>query len=342
MTMLSAPARMRLKGLLGTALWPFPTSLTTRCLIRKNQGLVLTFHYVGSPVLRGVGEDLFMPLPEFRRVLDFIAARLNPLPPGEFFRHLGAGTLPERATLITFDDCLHDTCAKALPELSKRGLAACFFCSPGLIAADRTVPSLELMAMCATARPGDYQIRTRRNDSSAIVLHIDSHEARVNAYRRLWPEVLRCSSRQHAELLAQMREDFALDEGIPRSLRLANWSALGTLDSNGMLIGNHTMLHSTVTADGIGQFEADVALAYDLIERRIGSRSRVFCYPYGRKVDHQEGTEEILRKLGTEFAFVTQGGIANPRRSGLLNLHREDASYSASATKLAPLLAFLR
>src|SRR3954462_2180472 len=78
--MLSAPLRMHIKGLLGTALWPFPTSLTTRCLIRKDQGLVLTFHYVGSPVLRGVGEDLFMPLSEFRRVLDFIAARLQPLP----------------------------------------------------------------------------------------------------------------------------------------------------------------------------------------------------------------------------------------------------------------------
>jgi peptidoglycan/xylan/chitin deacetylase (PgdA/CDA1 family) len=109
-----------------------------------------------------------------------------------------------------------------------------------------------------------------------------------------------------------------------------------------MLIGNHTMLHSTITADGAVRFEADVSLAYDAIERRLGPRPRVFCYPYGRKADQGEGAEEILRRLGTEFAFVTQGGIASPRRSGLLNLHREDASYSASATKLAPLLAFLR
>src|SRR5581483_5545053 len=128
--MFSAPVRMRLKSLLGAALWPFPTSLTARALIRKDQGLVLTFHYIGSPVLHGVAEDLFLPLPEFRRVLDFISARLRPLGPAEFFRRLSDGTLPDRATLITFDDCLHDTCAKALPELAKRGLAACFFCSP--------------------------------------------------------------------------------------------------------------------------------------------------------------------------------------------------------------------
>jgi peptidoglycan/xylan/chitin deacetylase (PgdA/CDA1 family) len=332
--MLSAPFRSRVKGFLGTALWHFPTSLATQRLIGKDQGLVLTFHYIGSPVLSGVGDDLFMPLPEFRRVLDFISARLHPLPPLEFFRRLQEGTLPERATLITFDDCLHDTCVKALSELSKRGLAAAFFCCPGLIAADRTVPSVELMWICASARTGEHRVRGDE-------FRISDHASRLAAYQRLWPELLRCPSRQHAALLAQLREEFGIRAEVPRSLRVAHWNTLASLDANGMLVGNHTMLHSTVTADGLPQFEDDVALAFNLIERRLGERPRVFCYPYGRKQD-QAATEEMLQKLGTEFAFVTQGGIASPRRSGVLNLHREDASYSANATKLAPLLAFLR
>jgi peptidoglycan/xylan/chitin deacetylase (PgdA/CDA1 family) len=340
--MLSAPLRRRLKGLLGNTLWPFPTSLATRRLIRDDQGLVLTFHYIGAPILGGVGEDLFMPLPEFRRVLDFIAARLRPLAPPEFLRRLREGTLPERATLITFDDCLHDTCVKAFPELARRGLAACFFCCPGLMADDRGVPSLELMWMCASAAPGRYRVRPSLADTAALRLSIDDHASRVDAYSRLWPEILRCPSRSHAALLAGMRSDFGLDAPLPRRLRLADWNTLATLDEGGMTIGNHTMLHSTVTADSIDQFEADVALAFDMIERRIGPRPRVFCYPYGRKVDQAHGAEQILKKLRTEFAFVTQGGIASPRRSGVLNLHREDASYNVSATKLAPLLAFLR
>jgi peptidoglycan/xylan/chitin deacetylase (PgdA/CDA1 family) len=314
------PFRPYLKSLLGMALWPFPTSLATRCLVRKDRGLVLTFHYIGTPVLPGVAEDLFIPLREFRRVLDFIAARLNPLSPTVFLKCLNEGTLPERATLITFDDCLHETVVQALPELTRRGLTACFFCSPGLIAADRTVPSLELMSICAAARRPDP----------------------VADYRRLWPELLRCPSPDHPALLHRMRQEFGLDAYLPLSLRLARWNTLTALDAAGMFIGNHTMLHSTITADGARQFASDVALAYDMIERHLGPRPRVFCYPYGRRVDQGDGAEDILRKLGTEFAFVTQGGIASPRRSGLLNLHREDASYSAGATKLAPLLAFLR
>lgn len=332
---------MHLKSILGTALWPFPTSLATHCLIGKHQGLVLTFHYIGTPVLPGVGDDLFMALPEFRRVLDFVRARLTPLGPAEFFERMTAGTLPKRATLLTFDDCLHDTVVHAQAEFAKRGLQGCFFACPGLIAADRTVPSVELMWMCANARPGLYRVRTAPG-GAPVELQIGPHESRVAAYRLLWPELLRCPSRAHNALLAGMREDFRLPGALPRSLRLANWSTLAGLGENGMLVGNHTMLHSTVSADGIAQFETDVALAYDLLERRLGRQTRVFCYPYGRKADQEHGTETVLRQLGTDFAFVTQGGIASPRRGGCLSLHREDASYSVHATKLAPLLAFLR
>ncbi len=340
--MLSSPVRMHLKSFLGTALWPFPTSIATQCLLGRHQGLVLTFHYIGSPVLRGVGEDLFVPLAEFRRILDFVTARLTPLGPAEFLERMTAGTLPKRATLLTFDDCLHDTVAQALPEFAKRGLQGCFFACPGLIAADRTVPSLELMWMCANARPGAYRVRTVPAGCASAELELGDHESRIAAYRRLWPELLRCPSRSHSALLAGMREDFQLPGALPRRLRLANWSTLAAMQQSGMLVGNHTMLHSTVTADGIAQFETDVALAYDLIERRLGRQTRVFCYPYGRKADQEQGTEAVLRQLGTDFAFVTQGGVASPRRSGCLNLHREDASYSVHATKLAPLLAFLR
>lgn len=332
---------MHLKSILGSALWPFPTSVATQCLIGRHQGLVLTFHYIGNPILQGVGDDLFVPLAEFRRILDFVTARLAPLGPAEFFERMTAGTLPKRATLLTFDDCLHDTVVQAMPEFAKRGLQGCFFACPGLIASDRTVPSLELMWMCANARPGGYRIRTAPG-GAPIEVAVGAHDSRVAVYRQLWPELLRCPSRGHSALLSAMREDFRLPGALPRRLRLANWSTLAGLDENGMLVGNHTMLHSTVTADGIGQFETDVALAYDLIERRLGRRTRVFCYPYGRKVDQEHGTEGVLRQLGTDFAFVTQGGIASPRRSGCLNLHREDASYSVHATKLAPLLAFLR
>ncbi len=109
-----------------------------------------------------------------------------------------------------------------------------------------------------------------------------------------------------------------------------------------MLVGNHTMFHSTVNADGIEQFTADVDAAYEALEARFGSSPRVFCYPYGRTVDATAATTSRLRRMRTAWGFVTQGGSACASRTGPLNLRREQASYSAGAVKLAPLLATLR
>lgn len=336
--MLSAGTRMHVKGLLGKALWPWATSMASRFLIRKSQGLVLTFHYIGEPVLPGVAEDLFISKFEFRRVLDFISERLTPLPPDAFLQGLRQGTLPRRATLITFDDCPQSAVAEAFPELTSRGLSACFFVNPGLIAAGRVLPSIELMCLCAAAPAGNYKVCV--NPPMRIQIRDDG--SRTAAYNRLWPIVLACPSPHHPALLRRIREDLRVEKDLTRGQRLAGWDALTQLDAGGMLIGNHTMFHSTAAADDIRQFELDVAQAYDVIEQRLGRKTRVFCYPYGRIEERRAGTEAVLRGLDTEFAFVTRGGIADPRCSGCLNLHREDASYSAAATKLAPLLACLR
>jgi peptidoglycan/xylan/chitin deacetylase (PgdA/CDA1 family) len=335
--MLSPATRMHVKGLLGKALWPLATSMASRLLIRKSQGLVLTFHYIGRPILPGVAEDLFISKFEFRRVLDFISERLTPLPPNAFLEGLRQGTLPRRATLITFDDCPHDSVAEAFPELNRRGLSACFFVNPGLIAAGRVLPSVELMCLCAATPAGDYRVRV----NPPVRIQIRDDLSRAAAYRCLWPLVLACPSPFHPALLRRIREDLGVQKDLTHSQRLAGWDALVELDAGGMLIGNHTMFHSTAAADDIRQFEFDVAQAYDAIERRLGCKTRVFCYPYGRIEERRSGAEAVLRALKTEFAFLTRGGIADPR-CGCLNLRREDASYSAEATKLAPLLACLR
>lgn len=335
-------SRAAAKHLLGTVLWPFPTRLVSRHLIGREQGLVLMFHYIGSPLLAGVGEDLFLAREEFVKVLDFVASRLCPLAPEDFLERLRAGTLPDGATLLTFDDCTAPTVERALPELVARCLKACFFANPGLIDAGRSVPCLELMQLCAQAPVGRHDARL----PELVSLEISDPASRAAAYRLLWPKVIACPSRRHAELFASLAEDLGVSprvlENPPAELRLASWQALESLYRAGMLVANHTPFHSTVAADGLAAFARDVAASYEVIEACFPSPNRVFCYPYGRTLDATEETAALLKTLHTEYAFVTQGGIARAGRSGLLNLRREGAVYTAGSTKLAPLLAILR
>jgi peptidoglycan/xylan/chitin deacetylase (PgdA/CDA1 family) len=335
--MASYSLRRASKSTLGEMLWPFLGSAASRFLFRGKRGLILMFHYIGDPVLSGVGEDLFLARAEFARILDFVCAKLRPLDPQAFLAGMRSGTLPPGATMLTFDDCAERTVVEGLPELVSRDLKACFFANPGLIDVGRTVPALELMDLCRNVRLGRYELLLPER----IVIEISGSESRALAYRLLWPRVLACPSRGHVELFASIRKTFGVLE-ISADVRLAGWQQLDNLHSSGMLVGNHTMLHSTVQADGVDQFSADVAEGYRIFESRFGPSDRVFCYPYGRLVDATSAATASLSALGTDYGFVTQGGIACAEKTGPLNLRREEAAYSVGAVKLAPLLAAVR
>ena len=337
--------RSLLKTAIGHTLWPL-TSLLAQRHVGGRSGLILTFHYVGDPVLPGAADDLFLPRRVLASVLDFVSSRLSPLPPLEFLERLADGTLPHSATMLTFDDCTRDAVTEALPELESRGLSACFFVCPALIEQRRSVPSLELMDACARAPQGEHRIRmadfVHNGGKGEFAFSIRDAESRNTAFRRLWSVLFATPSSQHKTWLESVRFQFGIDPASQHSYPLANWDEIARLHERGMWIGSHTMMHSTISADGAGQFAADVAAAYGVLDSRYPSPRKIFCYPYGRPKDATEEASQILKREGTDFAFVTQGGRALPERDGHLRLRREDAAYSLGAAKLAPLLALVR
>lgn len=344
--MIRLSPRPILKSLLGHLLWP-ATRVVSNNSIGRNVGLIYTFHYIGAPVIPGVCEDLFLPRETFASVLDFLCRQMHPLAPADFLSRLEAGTLPSRAVMLTFDDSTRDAYTRALPELEKRNLKACFFACPGLIDQRRTIPCLELMDICARAPFGSYdlkfEVRTSgRAEAASLSLAIPDEAGRAAAYHQLWPHVYRCLSEHHAALFASLRGALKVEDDLPHTYPLASWEELDEMHRRGMWIANHTMSHSTFFADPQERFREEVARAFDLLDRRYPSERRIFCYPYGSGKDVSDKTSSVLTALRTDIAFVTQGGSARPQRDGMLKLHREDATYSVGAAKLAPLLALAR
>ena len=109
-----------------------------------------------------------------------------------------------------------------------------------------------------------------------------------------------------------------------------------------MYVGNHTMSHSTIDADGADDFKQEVGGAYEQLERFQMSGPKVFCFPYGRNEDVTPEAIRILREQNVDFALATQGGIASPALSLPWALRRESVFHSAAHLKLTPLLASLR
>ncbi len=335
------PLRAFARSTLGGLLWPVAARTAGR-VIGQDQGLILMFHHIGPPVLPGAEDYLFLSEEVLGKVLDFVREQLCPLAPIEFLTRLASGTLPPRATLLTFDDGTYDQVVRAAPHFAARGLKACFFVCPGLMENGESVPSLDLATLCQHAAPGRRRLHVLRSDTATVDLDIRGPASRVRAYRLLLPHLLRCPSRQRPAFLASIRLGLGVEPSIRCPYRLATWEELDRLAEAGMSIGNHTLFHSTVDADGIEQFTADVAATFTKVEQRYPGLPRLFCYPYGRDIDATEETEQGLASLDVPFAFVVGGGLARPKQAGLLNLHREAVAYDVNATRLAVLLACIR
>ncbi|MBM4459617.1 MAG: hypothetical protein FJ011_17960 [Chloroflexi bacterium] len=344
--------RFALRPLAGRLLWPLGARLAA-AQARGGQGLILMFHHVGAPILPGAEDYLFLSPAGLGRILDFVARELRPLPPLEFLARLAEGSLPPRATLLTFDDGTCDQVVTAAAEFVKRGLQACFFVCPGLIESGASAPSLELATLCQHADMGRAVLTldgvSAGSTSGPIELDVTDQRSRVQAFWTLLPIVMRTPSRRHPALLASLRTALHVDPAIRCPYRPAVWQELAALAAAGMVVGNHTLYHSTADADGVQQFAADAAAAFDALESRslwppVAGRQmpRIFAYPYGRPADANPATTQALEQQGVAYAFVVQGGLARPHRTGLLNLHREAAALDAQAVKLAVMLACLR
>ncbi|PKQ28290.1 MAG: hypothetical protein CVT63_03590 [Candidatus Anoxymicrobium japonicum] len=337
-------ARLLARTSLGWLLWPLAAKLIPR-KIGGDQGLVLMFHHVGRPVLPGAEDYLFLSVAELGEVLDFVRAELCPLEPLDFLARLAAGTLPPKATMLTFDDGTVDQVSLAAPEFVKRGLKAGFFVCPGLIERGDSVPSLDLATLCQHAPAGRHAIILDAGPGEPtcppLLIEISDQASRGQAYAALLP-LLRQPSRARARFLSAVRHGLGVAADVRCDYRLATWEELRALTAAGMYVGNHTLYHSTVAADGIAQFEADVAQAYRILDQQLPPTRRIFCYPYGRAEDATAATTLVLQSHGVSHAFVVQGGLARPVRTGPWNLHREAVSYNIQAAKLAALLALFR
>lgn len=70
------------------------------------------------------------------------------------------------------------------------------------------------------------------------------------------------------------------DPGIP-VLPLLDWDALGKLREAGVSLGAHTRTHPRLPRCGVEEVRAELVVAADEMQRRIGERPQGLAYPYG-------------------------------------------------------------
>jgi peptidoglycan/xylan/chitin deacetylase (PgdA/CDA1 family) len=268
---------------------------------------ILIFHRVLPKV-----DPLFpqeMHAQRFDALCACLASWFNVLPLDQAVRRLKAGSLPQRALAITFDDGYADNFEVATPILKRHGLCATFFIATGfldggrmwndsVIESVRRTP-LHTLALQQLGVPGLMNMAVGR------VAEKQEAITRIIRAIKYLPVPQRLTLTQELAVLAQatLPTDLMMTGEQVRAMRRA-----------GMQIGAHTVSHPILAKLSDHETQDEIRNSKHHLEDLLDEPVTLFAYPNGKPgQDYSPRSVQIAKDLGFEAAVSTAWGACNAR-----------------------------
>jgi peptidoglycan/xylan/chitin deacetylase (PgdA/CDA1 family) len=250
---------------------------------RRGRLLVLCYHGVSLADEHQWNPGLYVsPATLARRLAILEASGCTVLPLGDAVRRLYAGTLPDRAVALTFDDGFYDFKSKALPLLQARGYPATLYVATQRC--EQNYPIARLIASYVLWRHRAGVLDAHGMPGLDRVYDLSSGAERDRALADL-------TARMQREGLGPARKDALVREifdrlgadyggaAAARVLCQMTPQEIGEIARAGVDVELHTHRHRT-PADP-DAFVEEVRLNRRKLEAMTGRRPEHFCYPSG-------------------------------------------------------------
>lgn len=316
----------RIEGFLVPILFHSQLYRAARQVNRHTPVIVMYHGFTASDSQDGIAnyEEKHLHVRAFERHLAFLKTHHNVVPLHDLVRAYTAGApLPERAAVITIDDGYRSTYTVAYPALVRFQLPAAVFLATEFVDGRRFLWTDRV----------EYAVNHARCDTLAVTIGTESHrldlqtgEARMAADRRL---------RSRLKALEQETRDAGV-EAIERAAGCSvydgrdggalyaplDWSEASTMVRSGLIsIGSHTHTHIILSRCTPARAADEMRVSKEIIESRLGTECRLFCYPNGRLGDFNAGTKALLKEHGYTGALTTVYG-SNGRKADVYELKR--------------------
>jgi len=228
--------------------------------------------------------------------------KFNPLPLVEAVDRLRAGTLPNRAVCVTFDDGYADNELHALPILKKYAIPATVFVSTGFLNGGRMWND-SIIEVCRDFEGDKLDLSELDLGCFGLETSTQRLAAVDNIIRRIkhFDPVIR------ATLVREIENRVT---ALPNDLMLTD-AQIHSLAHNGVVIGAHTVNHpilSSVSSE-IARREIHDSRLY--LEELLQKQLEVFAYPNGKPgLDYREEHRDMVEALGFKVAVSTHWGVS--------------------------------
>jgi phosphatidylinositol alpha-1,6-mannosyltransferase len=263
---------------------------------------VLLFHKVPNAVDPLVPEEIN--LNRFERILDLLAAHANVIPLADATDALKRGTLPPRATALTFDDGYAEWIEHVSPALLRRNLPATFFVTTGQLSGgalwhERIMAAVRALPEAGAALPYGFGNYADLRETGRRTSLINELQARL--------KYAPVEDRMGAIALLEAQAVSPLI--LPRRF---DASSVRTLHSQGFEIGAHTVHHPILNECTRVQAREEIGKCKEELEAIIGAGVTSFAYPNGRpNEDYRAEHVDMVKSCGYTTAVTTSDGSAN-------------------------------
>lgn len=213
----------------------------------------------------------------FREHIEYLSTELYPVSLPEVLEAIDGRGLPERATLVTFDDADRSIKEQALPILQKYSVPAVAFVVAGHLDSDRPFWWQEVDALM------------RRGAS--VPEYEDDAAQTLRALKEM-------DNRDRVKFVRSLQG--ALPHIHIRAENLKK-SDLPMLQKAGIDIGNHSMTHPMLDRCSAAEIRDEIQISHQILEGTLGESPRAFAYPNG---NYDPRSDDILRELGYEAGFL--------------------------------------
>ncbi len=245
----------------------------------------------------------------FRRELDYVRRHFRVLPLEEALQRLEAGTLPNRAATLTFDDGTRNLATNAAPALHDFGLPAAVFLATGPMGTDWALwPDRLWLAFARTAAADADLTAVGLGNRSlrSIAERGDAYAAAVQRFKSL-PDGERITRLD--SLVATLAPGADEDPG---PFRMLSWDQARAMAKDGRVTFHpHSVTHPILARCPDEKVEHEVSESCATIERETGGAPTVFAYPNGRAEDFDDRAKSALRRRGVRWALATRTGFAD-------------------------------
>jgi peptidoglycan/xylan/chitin deacetylase (PgdA/CDA1 family) len=225
----------------------------------------------------------------------------------------GAGTLPERAVVVTFDDGYTDNYEIAAPILNEVGIPAAFYITVDCVAQRKAPWPARLRFAFRTTRKETW------SETSGKLWPLNDRTEREKAYLSSCEACCTLTGNAQDEYVASVEGD--LDVRVPpeAGALMMTYEQARALAEQGHIVGSHTMTHPNLAHVSLPELRVELNESRRQLEEQLKVGVHHFSYPCpALPPNWTETTEEESRNAGYVTAVTTDNGIArkgdNPLR----------------------------